>query len=367
MTVTIDTTAVRRRGGAGAAGIARYALNLVEALRRAAPAERVDEFALSTDPVVARHLDWGDRRWRALAAISHALPLNLEARIGPTDVFIAADHVLPRLRRARSVFILYDCTYLTAPQTHSTFNRLYLQALMPSFLRAADAVVAISESTRRDAERFYPLPAGRVEVVYPGVGPAFAPVHAAARLTALRARYRLPDRFVLFVGTFEPRKNLAVVLRALAQPGLRDVPLVVAGRPGWLVAETERLIESLGLGARVLRIGRVPDEDLPALYTSAEAFVFPSLYEGFGLPALEALACGAPVLAADTSSLPEVVGAAGRLLPPHAVDAWADAIATLWGSAAQRDSLRAAGPGQAQRFSWDETASRFWSICHALL
>ena len=363
--ITVDTTAARRKAGSTTAGIGRYALSLTEALRRMQMEDRVEEFALTDEAVVARRLAWSDRRWRLAAALSHLIPFDLERRIGSTDVFIAADHVLPRLRHARSVFVLYDCTYVTAPQTHAPLNRLFLRACMPTFLRTASAVVAISESTRRDAQRIHGLAAEQVAVVYPGVGPEFTRVTEAPTLTTVRERYALPERFVLFVGTLEPRKNLSVVLRALARPELRDVPLVVAGRPGWLVGETESWLDRLAV--RVRRIGRVPDADLPALYSLADVFVFPSLYEGFGLPALEAMACGAPVIAANTSSLPEVVGDAGILVPPDDPAQWAGAIAGMWASAERRDAWRARGQSRARGFSWEAAARQFGAICHALL
>jgi len=367
MRITIDTTAAQRHGGSAAAGIARYATGLTAALRRRATEDVIETFALGPGHGVERRLAWSDRRWRAFAALSHHLPLDLESHLGPTDVFIAADHVLPRLHRARAIFVAYDFSFITAPQTHSRLNRLYLRAAMPAFLRAADAVVAISESTRSDAIRLYGLKQDAITIAPPGLGQRFTTPIDPAQLTAARARYGLPERFALFVGTLEPRKNLAVVLRALARPALSDVPLVVAGRPGWLFADTERLIESLGLRSRVLRIGRVPDDDLPALYGLAEVFTFPSLYEGFGLPVLEALACGAPVIAADRSSLPEVVGDAGRLVAPEDVDGWEAALVELWHSAEARATLRERGPVRARAFSWDNAARRIEALCHDLL
>ena len=289
--------------------------------------------------------------------LAHLLRHGQDAALGRPGVFLAADHVLPYLTEARSLFVLYDLTFQLFPQAHQPLNRWFSTLMVPRFARRAGAVLAISEATRRDALRHYRLPAERLHVVYPGVAEHFQPVANADQLATIRRRYALPARFVLFVGTLEPRKNLPTALRAFRAAAPPEVGFVIAGQAGWRAQATLAAIRDLGLEARVGFCGYVPDEDLPALYTLAEALLFPSLYEGFGLPPLEAMACGAPVLASNTSSLPEVVGEAGLTLPPDQPQAWAEALARVFDDAVLRAELSERGRRQAARFRW-ATAAR---------
>jgi glycosyltransferase involved in cell wall biosynthesis len=243
-------------------------------------------------------------------------------------------------------------------------NRTYMRMMMPTFLRAADAVICISQSTLSDARARYPMIGSKGHVIYPGVSARFRPPQDRARLDAspaaraLRARLGLPERFLLYVGTIEPRKNLAILFEALKQADLPDTKLVIAGKMGWLFRETVARVHDLGLEETVIFAGFVPDDDLPMLYSLAEAFVFPSLYEGFGLPVVEAMACGTPVLCTNVSSLPEVAGDAALMSAPGDVGAWAKALRRITEDPELRADLSRRGPRQAARFTWRDTAEQ---------
>ena len=213
-------------------------------------------------------------------------------------------------------------------------------------------MIAISQATKDDLVAHYGVPKEKIPVVYHGVEPRFRPTPDPA----VPARYGLPSRYFLYLGTLQPRKNLERLLQAYAQLS-GDVPaLVLAGAKGWYFERIAAAIAALGLGERVFLPGYVPDEDVPALLTGALALVFPSLYEGFGLPVLEAMACGTPVVTANTSSLPEVVGEAGLLVDPLRVDEIAAAMQRLLADEALRAELSRRGLERAGLFSWDRCA-----------
>jgi alpha-1,3-rhamnosyl/mannosyltransferase len=229
-------------------------------------------------------------------------------------------------------------------------------------------VIVPSESARQDLNAVLRPPGRRVHVVYEGVDACFRPVDPAASAAAA-ARYGLPGDYALSLGSREPGKNRATLLRALAllvENG-RDLHLAVVGQPAWGTEEEDQLIDRLGLEARVHVLGYVPQADLPALYSGASVFVFPSLHEGFGLPALEALACGAPVVASNVSALPEVVGDAGLLVDPADEGAIAAGVAAVLDDPSLAERLRRAGPQRAARFTWDACAEGTLAVFRRVL
>jgi glycosyltransferase involved in cell wall biosynthesis len=286
-------------------------------------------------------------------------------------VFHATEHLLPVLRQARSVFTLHDAAYLHYPQFHLPRNRLFLRLMMPRFLARADAVIAISEFTRRDAERIYGVRPERLHVIPEGVEARFRPIDDTEVLGQVRARWRLPEHFILCVGTIEPRKNLLTLIEAyaalLGRGEAQDVGLVIAGGKGWLYTEFYDRLRALGLEGRATLTGYVPDDDLPALINCAQVFAFPSVFEGFGLPPLEAMACGVPVVCSNASSLPEVVGEAGLLLDPRDTGAWVEGLRRLLVDGALRARLRAQGLARAAGFTWDAAARQTQAVYQAVL
>ncbi|MGQ9584476.1 MAG: glycosyltransferase family 4 protein [Anaerolineae bacterium] len=275
------------------------------------------------------------------------------------DLLHALAFVAPVACPCPFVVTVYDLSFLRFPQAFRAWNRLYLNWFTRHSARRARRVIAISESTRQDVVRLLGVSADRVDAIPCGVGPEFRQFdpHEVDRF---RREKGLPERFFLFVGTLEPRKNLPAVfeaMRLLKRGGEPTKPcLVVVGGLGWGYQEALSKLEELDLEGDVLLTGFVPSEELPWWYNAATALVYPSLYEGFGLPALEAMACGLPVLTSDRGSLPEVVGEAGLLVDPEEPEGLAVAMDRLWREQDLRAHLSAQGLGRARRFSWDHTA-----------
>jgi len=242
-------------------------------------------------------------------------------------------------------------------KTHNLRNRLAHKLLFPLLVRRADHIVTISQYTRDDIIRVLGVPPDKVTATPLAADESLAPVEDAAHIAETRARYALPERFFLYVGTIEPRKNLPRVLDALSTLRCEhaDVRLAIVGARGW-GQDLARLAARLDLTDNVLFLGRVPEEDLSALYSGATALVFPSLYEGFGLPPLEALQCACPVITSNVSSLPEVVGEAAILVDPQSTSAIAEAMKAILNNECLARELKAKGPIQAKRFSWRRCA-----------
>jgi len=360
MRIAIDVTP----GVMGHAGIGRYALELARGLCARRPDVEIRPF--STDPGRRREngllgrTAWierpiSPRQLRLEVALGYALGGNRDSWFAGCDLFHATDHILPPLRRVASVFTLHDLTCFQAGATHTVTHREYSRHMLKRFVSRADLVIAVSESTRRDALARFDLDPARIRTIHHATPEGFAPASPMA-CRAARERYRLPERYLLSVGTLEPRKNHAVLFRALAGTP-RDVRLVVVGRRGWKAGGILAALAASGTAERVVFTGFVPDTDLAALYTGACGFLFPTLYEGFGFPVLEALACGTPVAASNTSSLPEVLGDAGLLLPPGDVAAWREAMLEFWSADPATWRLRATGFARAARFTWDEVVT----------
>lgn len=308
----------------------------------------------------------GARTWRLGVGLRYALGRGMDdafaGALSGIDVFHATEHLLPPLRRAASVFTFHDAIYALFPRHHLPLNRAFLGLMMPRFLRRADAVITISECSKRDAVRLYGIDPERLTVIPEAADASFRPIDDPAELDRVRAAYGLPARYILHVATIEPRKNLPALFEAyrrlLDQPEFADVGLVIGGRTGWMFEPTLARVRELGLEARVVFTGYVPAADAPALFSAAAVFAFPSLYEGFGLPPLEAMSAGVPVVCSNASSLPEVVGDAALMFAPADVGALCAALARVLSDEPLRVELRARGLARAARFSWRETARR---------
>jgi glycosyltransferase involved in cell wall biosynthesis len=236
--------------------------------------------------------------------------------------------------------------------------RDYLATNVPRAVHRADWILADSESTRQDLIELIGAPEDRTTVIYPGVEPRFGRVADRETLARAREKYGLPGRFILSLGTVQPRKNYVGLIRAFAHLAPKDTKLVIVGGKGWLYQEIYACVEDLNLQDRVLFAGFVDDVDLPAVYNLAEVFCLPSLYEGFGIPPLEAMACGVPVITADNSSLPEVVGDAGILVDAYDQDALVDALDQLLTDPATRAELTSRGLSRAAQFTWAKAAQQ---------
>lgn len=362
MRLCIDLTA----GFQNPAGIGRYAIELAIALVNLQSGEEISFFYNDPKGRIPRPpLDLFPRKvircpkkiWTLSMLMGTLTRIGMDELFGNADVYHATDHMLPNCRKTKTVITLHDTTFAVCPQTHTRLLRWSSNLMVPIFLKACHRVIADSNNTKKDAMRLYGIDPGKITVVYPGVTDGFRQVGAVEKKD-LKVRYRLPDRFFLYVGTIEPRKNLTLLLdsyRNLINRGA-TFSLVIAGKKGWMYESFFRKLSDLDLEDKVVLPGFVPDDDLPTLYSAALGFLFPSLYEGFGFPVLEAMACGTPVICSNTSSLPEVAGDAALLLPPEDVQAWVEAIERVSRDDLLRADLSRRGQLQASRFRWENTA-----------
>jgi glycosyltransferase involved in cell wall biosynthesis len=261
-----------------------------------------------------------------------------------------------------SVVTVYDLSFLLFPKAFKPANRIYLAATTRATARRARRVLTISEHARRDIVRLLSVPEECVDVTYPAAEDRYRRL-PEDEVEAFRTARGLPEAFVFTLGTLEPRKNLVGLLQAYAQLSKPRPPLYVAGGSGWYVSPIFDTVRQLQLDDDVRFLGFVPEDELPLWYNAARLFAFPSLYEGFGLPVLEAMACGAPVITSTAASLPEVGGKAAVLVPPRATDRIAQEMARVLDDPQLRTELRAAGRIQASRFSWramtDQTVASY--------
>jgi glycosyltransferase involved in cell wall biosynthesis len=376
MRIGIDyTAAVHQR-----AGIGRYARNLVRALAELDRADKVTLFVAG---------GWGDGdglgpwppnfrlrsvplsdRWLHILWQRLRLPVPVQTVTGPLDLFHSPDFVLPPVGRTPAILTVHDLSFMRVPQFFVPGFRSYLEGAVARGVRRARHILADSESTRRDLIELLGVESERVTVIYPGVESRFKPVCDAAVLEKVGQRYRLPERFVLALGTLQPRKNFDGLIRAFGRllaakakdSASRDLHLVVVGSKGWMYQDLYTLVDDLGLAGKVHFPGFVADPDLPALYSLAMLVCLPSWYEGFGLPMLEAMACGTPVLAADNSSLPEVVGEAGVLVDIADNSGLTEALYGLLVDETLRGQCTALGLEQASRFTWEKAAGQLLEL-----
>lgn len=294
-----------------------------------------------------------------------------ELLLGNVDVVHSTTFCAPRfaLGRKRLVVTIYDLSFVTYPEFHLPANVEHCLRGTKLAIERADALIAISESTRRELIEEMGAPPERIVVTPLASGRGLQRVSDPARLDAVRRRYELPERFVLFLGALEPRKNLPRLLEAFAlltPAQRRDFQVVVAGAQGWLNEAVHEQVQKLGLGASVHFAGYIEPADLAALYSLAAVFAYPSLWEGFGLPVVEAMACGTPVLTSNVSSLPEVAGDAAVLVPPTDVDAIAEGLGRLLEDSALRADLAERGPRRAAQFSWERCARETLAVYEAV-
>jgi len=284
----------------------------------------------------------------------------LALRRAGVDLLHALAFVAPAVASCPYVVTVYDLSFERYPEAFRPFNRWYLHNFTRRAVKHAQAIITISESTRQDVINFMAAPPERVHTIYCGVDASFTPL-PPAQVDAFKSARQLPAQFVLFLGTLEPRKNIDGLILAYAhwrnqQPAAP--PLVVAGGKGWYYQHIFNLVESLNLTDFVRFPGYVPQEELPLWYNAATMFVYPSHFEGFGLPVLEAMACGTPVITSTASSLPEVAGNAARLVNPANPHELAAAMAQVFSQPDLQREMSAQGLAQATQFSWQTTAQK---------
>jgi glycosyltransferase involved in cell wall biosynthesis len=282
------------------------------------------------------------------------------------DVAHFTNGMIPIGSPVATVVTVHDMSLRLYPRCHPLRRLLLNRPLMHLAIRQASSIVTVSHSARRDLLRLHGVAADRVSVVHEAASPVFRPLSDRARLDDIRARYGLPPRFILYVGAIEPRKNLTRLMTAFAQARRAGIPhhLVCAGPYGWASRDLAGRIERLGIARAVHFTGYVPFDHLPAIYNLGDFFVFPSLYEGFGLPVVEAMACGIPVLTSNTSSLGEIAGDAAETIDPIDTDAMAAAILRLATDPDLRRDRAERGLRRARSFSWEQSAKEMLAVYH---
>lgn len=380
MHIAIDYTAAARQG----AGIGRYARELVDAIlasnsvhhftlmaAAAGLGERwtADQQRLRTlappNALTIRSLpitdDWMARLWQRLR-----LPLPAERFTGRVDSFYSPDFVLPPLQpRTRALLTVHDLSFLRHPETFPPALRAYLEQAVPRSVARADHILADSDATRDDLVTLMDVSPDKITTLYGGVSERFTPNVTDDERQRLRTRYGIGDHpYILAVGTVQPRKNYVRLMEA-CDPIAQQHPLdlIIVGHPAWL---SDPIVAAAEQRAHVRLIGFLADDDLPALYRQAAAMAFPSVYEGFGFPPLEAMACGTPVVASTASSVPEVVGDAALSVDPYDVPAWTSALTRILDNDELRTRLRAAGLARAATFTWAKTAQQWLSVVESL-
>jgi glycosyltransferase involved in cell wall biosynthesis len=349
-------------------GTERYSLEIIRHLL-ALPEAAAHQWRLYTDaPAPAQlftlpYADYPNPDIRVLPARRLWTHRSLAAEVVDhrPDVLFVPAHVLPFVLPARrlppSVVTVHDLGYHAFPQTHTWTQRLLIEGGTRWSVHAARRVIAVSQATADDLHRHYRTPAERIRVIYEAAGEAV--LVDAEQIDAVRTRHALARPYALFVGTIQPRKNVARLVQAYAWLYRNTAvgwDLVFAGAPGWLSDALYAEAATLGLSEQIHFLGFVRDEELPALIKGAHFFCFPSLFEGFGLPVLEAQSYGVPVLTSNNSSLPEVAGDAALLVDPTDVDAIANAMLRLSQDEVLRQQLIDAGYANVRRFSWEKAA-----------
>ena len=363
--VTLDAgPAVHQR-----AGLSRYTERLAAALYEHCASDialhlfynqhSAHQLPATLKALPTKTLPLGQYAWRlsVLASQVSRIPYTpLGSILRGSALYHATEHLLPRLSLP-TVLTVHDLIFERYPQHHKLTNRAFLRLGMPLFVRAATRIIAVSRHTAQDLNKLYKVPASKIEVVYEGVDADFQPA-TPLQCDAIRSRYS-PDRpYLLMVGTLEPRKNHQLALEALAQlkaQGYRH-RLLIAGGAGWLFDPITAAVSSMGLVDDVTFTGYVPGEDLPALYSAATCVLLPSQYEGFGLPLLEAMACGAPVISSNASSLPELAGDAALMISPDDAVGLAAAIRQVIDNPDLAISMRERGLAHVRQFTWEAAA-----------
>lgn len=377
MRVTIDYTSAIAQG----AGIGRYTRSLVAGLARVDPATQYTLFSVERptptrgfpDPALAPNMRprvFGvGNRYATIAWQRLRLPAPVEWVAGPSAVFHGPDFTLPPTRSARRVVTIHDLAFLTHPALAFPKLAAYLQTVVPRSVRSAQRVIAVSQFTADELVARLGVAPERISVIPLGVDPSVRRITDPARIAELEARLGLRHPLVLAVSTIEPRKNyerlIAAFARATQAP---DGPqmLALAGRKGWLYEGTFEAVKRYGVQDRVNFLDYVSDDDLPTLYTAADALAMPSISEGFGIPVIEAMACGTPVVCSSAGALPEVAGDAALIVAPEDVEGLAAALVRIISYPALREELRQRGLQRCRRFDWDIAARAHAQVYQAL-
>lgn len=274
------------------------------------------------------------------------------------DILHSPGFIAPLRMTAKSVVTIHDMTFFSHPQYHTKFKRFYFKKMIPLTAKKAAVIIADSENTKKDICKYLDADKQKIAVIHLGVGKDFKKIDAGKAKKFISRKYGIKNKFILFVGMIEPRKNLQRLVDAFLQLKEHELKLVIVGKKGWQMDEFFKMIKELKLEDSIIFPGYVPDDDLVKFYNAAEVFVYPSMYEGFGIPVLEALACGCPVITSNTSSMPEITGPAAVLINPADTQDIKKAMQKLLKNEQLRKTLSEQGIEQAKKFSWQKTAQK---------
>lgn len=289
-----------------------------------------------------------------------------------SDILHCPAHVIPIFNFTKTIVTVHDLAFKLFPSTYKYLNRVYLNWFVPLSVKKANVIIAVSKNTKNDIIKEYNIKPEKIKVVYNGVDEKFRRVKNDQMLNKIRVKYNLPNKFILYLGTLEPRKNINRLILAykkyLINKANNDaVKLVIAGGKGWLYNSIFALVKEEKLDSHVIFTGYIDDSDIVYLYNLASIFIYPSLYEGFGLPPLEAMACGTPVITSNVSSLPEVVGDAAIKIDPYNIDELTDAITNVLSNSNLQRELIEKGIKRAKQFSWKNTAEETLKVYREVL
>lgn len=376
MRIGIDYTPAYEQGG----GIGRLTRDLVTALAKLDPETRYKLFVSGAKkselpPKIAPNFQWKpiplSPKW--LARIWHRtkLPLPIEMLIGQVDLFHATDFTLPpTLPNTKTIVTVHDLSFVRVSDTASPKLKEYLDKVVPRSIGKATHVIADSQATKDDLIELYNTPSDKITVLLSGIDSRYHVISDLDYLLTMRNKYNIPDvPYIFSIGTIQPRKNYSRLIHALKilRDSGYDLHLVIAGGRGWLEDEMYQTLDETQLHEVVHLIGFADDADVAKLYNAAECVAFPSLYEGFGFPVLEGMACGTPVLTSNVSSLPEVAGDAAIMVNPYDIEAIAEALRQIIDDTELRETLIKRGLQQASRFNWENSAINLLKIYKSVL
>lgn len=360
----------------GRAGLGRYSEALARSIADRLPGQVALFHNLGRDGMLPRSLSdlprrqiaWGYKPWRLALLLAHYGRLSFGRLVPDARLFHSTEHLLMPLRGVPTVLTIHDLIPKLFPDYHKKLNYWYLNLAMPLFCRRATGIVAVSQATRQDIVTHFGIDPAKIHVVYEAAAPHFHPPKER-EIERVRQQYQLPEQYLLHLSTIEPRKNLIRLLEALQilRHKRPDVELVLVGSKGWLYDDFFARVKAEGLTDVVRTLGWVPDADLPAVISAAALAVQPSLYEGFGLPILEHMACGQVVAASRTSSHPEVGGEAAAYFDPGSSQEMAAVIERLLQDNNEYQQRRQLGLAQAQKFSWQRAAQETIAVYEQLL
>lgn len=358
-------------------GIERYISELIKNVTLIDDTKQFVLFFCGHEPIpdlklsknVSTYISRKNTKNRSLRIIWEQFLLAKELKENQISLFHGPSFVAPLLKPCKYVVTVHDLSYYLFPKSLTGITRLYFSVFLPYSLKKADKIIADSHSTKKDIMRLFRISETKIKVIHLGIDKLYTSVKNKRFLGEIKTKYNLPQKFILFTGMLSPRKNLPRMLRAFSSIKKNGWPhkFVIVGAKGWLYDSIFAQVKKLNLEKEVIFTEYVPDKDLPAFYTLADLFMFSTLYEGFGLPILEAMACGCPVVTSTTSSMPEVAGKAALLVNPRDTKAIADAIESILRDKKLRNKLIKRGFRQIQNFSWKKTAKETLKIYEEVL